>query len=117
MSKIIYNSVFGKHGNIQISKNFAMRLVVLKLSRCEMQPGDIDRLVNIGSLGVWQMKCRQPRANTFCYGVIGPIGCDTLEPEIAEALKDEGFHNIEVKRIVKVVEKRASTNGVCPLRI
>ena len=35
------------------------------------------------------------------YGVVGPIGCDTSDKEIADSLTTQGYNNVEVKRITK----------------
>ena len=101
MSKCIYISEFGKFNISQISKNFAKKLATVELAVEQSRLKTATKLTEITQLGDWVVKCRRPRFDKFCYCVIGPIGCDTDEQDVAMALVSEGYRNAEVKHIMK----------------
>ena len=101
MSRSIYNSIFEKFNIIQISKNFFKKLVIVELSLRHYELQEVDVLLKVNRLGDWSVRCRRPHSKTMTYGVVGPIGCDTSDKEIADSLTTQGYNNVEVKRITK----------------
>ena len=97
LSKALANSLFGKTGITNMSKNTARNLLVLTMKNTEK----VSSLLEIESLGPWKVKCRLPANHTTSIGVIGPFGKGVTNEELTQALTFEGHQGATAERIFK----------------
>ncbi len=103
LSKALAESPFGRAGIAKFNKNLGRKLLVITL---QDEPGiEISVLLNTTQLGSWTIKCRVPINHSKSVGVIGPMGEDVTNEELAEALALAGYTGATAERIQKGKEK------------
>ena len=102
LNKAIENSLFRHAGIIDIHKNVGKKLLVIKLK--PIKTDLLNDILNITSIGDWEVRCKIPQSLTRTYGVIGPIGLETPIEQIKEEIRCSE-KVLEIKRLTKGKEK------------
>jgi hypothetical protein len=103
LSKALADSPFGRAGIAGFSKNLGRKILVVTFER-ELGTG-MTSLLNINRLASWTIKCRLPVNLVRSVGVIGPLGEDVLNEDLAEALVLAGHNGATAERILKGKDK------------
>ena len=103
LSRALADSPFGRAGIAKFSKNLGRKILVIAL-KDEPEVG-MSALLSVTQLGSWTIKCRVPVNHCKSVGVIGPMGEDVTNNELAEALDLAGYSGVSAERIQKGKEK------------
>jgi hypothetical protein len=103
LSKALADSPFGRAGIAGFSKNLVHQILVATFER-ELGTG-MSCLLNINLLALWTIKCHLPVNLVRSVGVIGPLGEDVLNKDLAEALVLARHSNAMAERILKGKDK------------
>ena len=105
LARDLNKSPFAAYNIIDTYKNLAKDLLIVKISK--ISNDKLTALLKTEVIGTWKVSCRLPMQEETSRGVIGPIGIDTPEEDLKEALKvrDESIIIKDVKRIVKGKER------------
>ena len=101
LNRNLSKSAFAPYGILDTYKNLTRGLLIVKIPKISNVV--LSKLLTTNRLGDWEVKCRLPVQEQTTRGVIGPIGIDTSEQDLKEALKvkDANIDIIDVKRISK----------------
>ena len=97
LHKIIKESLFERMGILDVSKNLSRSLLVIKLRK--VNKSMLDAILKVDSLGEYRITCRLPDNRAKSRGVFGPIGLETDEAELRNALMSKNSPIIEVTRL------------------
>jgi hypothetical protein len=102
LSKALADSLFARAGIAGFSKNLGRKILV-SFER-ELRTG-MSSLLNINWFASWTIKCCLPVNFARSVCVIGPLGEDVLNEDLAEALVLAGHRGTMVERILKRKDK------------
>lgn len=103
LAKNLEKSILNKYVIANTTKNIRKGFLVVNLEK--VKQGDLGNILELTQLGNWKIKCRLPRVQQSCRGVIGPIGIDTPDIEISNELSKYFKQNVAVQRITRGKEK------------
>jgi len=99
LARDIDQSPIGQHKISSVNKNRARGLLIITLQ--EINDEQFSNLLSVTSIGNRAVRCRQPQMQSLTYGVIGPVGMETMADEIFEELKKHHSNVLSVRRIMK----------------
>ena len=106
----IEKSIIGSVGFESIKVNFKLKhaIVVLKAAQ------DLQTILSLKKLGAYDVSCSVPNSHKMTFGLIRPVGLDTTDEEIIEALGfRENQKHVVPQRIYKVLNKeRIATRNI-----
>ena len=85
LARDVNNSPLGKYQIIDTYKNYAKKLLVVKIPRVSKE--ELAEILKINVMGEWNVKCRLPVIEQVSRGVFGPISPETPDEDILEAIK------------------------------
>ena len=65
----------------------------------------MPELLSITKIGSWNVRCRLPLNQTCSVGVIGPLGEDISDAELASELAQSGYPDTSAERILRGKDK------------
>lgn len=110
-------SAFGKYNIIDTHKNIAKSLLIVQVELPNEEA--LKQLLAVKIIGDWNVKCKLPMAQRVTYGVIGPVGIETSDEDILEAIQKNYTEVSDAKRITKGNDKtktlsiKLAFNGTC----
>ena len=102
--KLIMNSTIGKSTVIECTRNLQKKIYIIKLQNRTY----LSQILSLTELGKFKVKCYFPLSLSQRAGVIGPFGMNTKAEEIVQELKDNGYENVKVERVLKGTGKKAT---------
>jgi len=99
LAKIAEQPPFNCFNIKQITKNTGKKLLVIKIEK--ISENALKQILSTTQIGEWQVKCKIPKMHATSNVVIGPIGLETTDEEITEALVGQGYDNPIASRITK----------------
>ena len=98
-AKIISNSPIGKEKIEKVRKNWKKNQIIIRFETITVR--SMEQLCNLRAIDNVKVKVSQISKEKVCYGVIGPIGTDTAQADVQEALEEQGYTGVGIFRLMK----------------
>ena len=100
IAKALKNTIFENIGIKDIRKNIMRKILIIELQK-NVDNTQLEEILDIKTLGSFDINCRLPQSKSITYGVIGPISLDANLDEIHENIQEQHENAHKTERIVK----------------